>query len=121
MSLATWKKKYYPMPARECPAALALQFDRRKWIGLLPQNRKKHGVRLTTDQGVAGLILTDGTHTLAINGSCCASCLAHHFCVDCPLFDCQDDSLWDAFVNRKAVRPMLEHIERAIKKQKEGG
>lgn len=45
MSLASWKKEFYPTAAgskaaKAAPAAHSLQ----KWLGLLPANLKKHGV-----------------------------------------------------------------------------
>lgn len=43
MSLASWKKEFFPkMPKRGVVAAL--QHSIRKWKGLLPKNLKKHGV-----------------------------------------------------------------------------
>lgn len=52
MSLQTWKEKYYPedaakfntLPLSKENIAAALKHSIRKWIGLRPANRKRHGL-----------------------------------------------------------------------------
>ncbi len=127
MSLKTWCKKHYPVPACDCPPGEELQFDRRKWIGLLPANRKKHGVRLMIRINRTGHILTDSKEELVIDSSSCASCHkqpkgAGHMrsaCKKCPLIKCYGNGTtpWGKFVLRRAIRPMIDHIEKAIKKE----
>lgn len=130
MSLATWKKDHYPIPACRCVDGKELQFDRQKWIGLLPANRKKHGLRLISRKQVIGLILTDGKKVFVINGGSCASChkqpigagSVRSACGDCLLKRCYGNwgTPWGRFITHKAIRPMIDHIEKAIKKQERG-
>lgn len=46
MSKETWLAEFYPTEADECPKADAVEHSLRKWVGLLPQNLKKHDVRI---------------------------------------------------------------------------
>ena len=43
MSLTTWKKEFYPVPAKKMPLRKALEHSILKWRGALPGNLRKHG------------------------------------------------------------------------------
>ena len=87
MSLATWKKEFYPIKANKVSKKNAVAHSIQKWKGLLPENLCKHCVSIDECGNV-----TDGSFdgTLGINTQTCALCF--HFgpetdnCDDCPLF-----------------------------------
>lgn len=119
MSLATWKKEFYRTPADKVSERNALEHSIKKWIGLLPKNRKKHNVRL------GRYILSDiKNNILHINGGSCALCVCYvDDCAVCPLSTvgnartiapCHDEYL-DAIDNGK-VTPMIRLLRKAKKK-----
>lgn len=88
MSLATWKKKFYPIPATKSPKKNAASHSLKKWLGLREAALRRHG--LNRDWG--GVIDKKG-NGLAIAGCSCALC--HWYfdttssgdpCCSCPLY-----------------------------------
>lgn len=83
MSLASWKEEFYGTPADRVSKKYALKHSLKKWIGLSPENTRKHEVFLSS-----GILYDDRTaNELWIDGSSCALCI--HFdgeCGDCPIF-----------------------------------
>lgn len=119
MSLATWKKEFYRIPANKVSKNDALAHSIKKWTGLLPRNRKKHNVQLSD------CTLRDKHNLLDINSRSCALCVCHKdVCVACPVFvvstnklgNCDDEYI-DAMNNRK-VAPMIKLLKKAQQKQK---
>jgi hypothetical protein len=141
MSLASWKKEFYRIPASKVSKRNALQHSLKKWIGLKPCNRKKHKVSLVYGS------LVDDSDVVAFEEGCrngyieidsfdidnttCALC-KHFFsskyldnhCKDCLLvkanfMSCEDDySPFDLFVNKGLVSPMITALEKAQEKMR---
>jgi len=72
MSLKTWKKEFYPIPADKVSKGEALDHSIRKWTGLLPRNLEKHGLI----RGGGGVIFAASNmdFCLSVNASTCALC-----------------------------------------------
>lgn len=104
MSLATWKKEFYPTGASTAQAKKKpVSHSLRKWQGAAPKNRKKHSVTLNQLRD-AGLL----------ESRSCALCLAHPFgCNPCPFYlhfnrICVDD--WDAMLYENKTSPMIRAL-----------
>ena len=82
MSLATWKKKYYPVEASKVSKRDALAHSIRKWRGLYPSVLKRYGLE-RTDNYISEM----HGHMMFIDEESCALC--RHFiddtCMACPL------------------------------------
>lgn len=129
MSLSTWKKEFYRIPASQVSKRYALQHSLRKWIGLRPTNRKKHNVSL--DKTELRLVNTpdlsrsrqgDCVDCFYMYSDSCSLC--QHFddndaCKDCPLvkagiIGCKfGDSPYDKFIYDQSVVPMIKALEKA--------
>ncbi len=86
MSLATWKKEFYPVPADKVNKNKAVDHSLRKWKGLTRTNLRKHGVKQNTEDG-RSIFAKDGV--FGITTESCALC-KHYFesdgkCPKCPL------------------------------------
>ena len=73
MSRRSWLLEFYPVPASKVPKDQAIAHSLKKWLGLLPRNLKRYGLK---------------TAPLRIDSSTCALC--HHYiftvgCRNCPL------------------------------------
>lgn len=83
MSLNSWKREFYPVPADECEEPNALEHSLRKWRGLTPENLARHGVNRVLSS------LDDGDEMLGITTQSCALCksylAAEPACKECPL------------------------------------
>ena len=129
MSLSSWKKEYYPIPASRCSKKNALDHSIRKWTGLLKVNLKKHGLRADAGE------LLDGKHTTGFGIDCESCALCHYYmdirmnCGACPLalankgVPC-DGHYWDddhstllgqysRFLQFDNARPMLNLLKKA--------
>lgn len=129
MSLASWKKEYYPTPASSIKTdSGAVAHSIRKWKGLSKQAMKKHGI----EWGAAYATVHEPDNVsryFEISEKSCALCVLHPVCVGCPLaavrrgYAC--DSLrpeeylppWQR--RMESVRPMLTWLNRAAKMLKE--
>ena len=118
MSLATWKKEFYPTSASRCSKKNALVHTIRKWTGLLKKNLRKHkckiyGICLCSSNDEVGLI---------IGNTSCALC-EHYIennndiCYKCPLQRCAVEEI-DPFTIWEDIgdaRPMLAALRKAQK------
>lgn len=107
MSLASWKKEFYPTTAERMRDASDIQLVKhslRKWRGALPENCKKHRVSYASwyiHQGES-----DYRNTFLFGGDSCALCMAYPFPeidfkgngVFCPLY---------RFLGKPCYRPGL--------------
>lgn len=94
MSIQTWKEEYYPVSAAEVAAtgnAIDItEHSLRKWIGLLPDNLAKHGVRKGTV--VRDLLYDGGPEPFTVTSDTCALCKQYSkvertiWCEECPLY-----------------------------------
>lgn len=85
MSLGTWKKKFYPIPANQVKEKDAIDASLLKWVGMRESNLKKHGLRIS----FGGSIEDSNGEYLDINDATCSLCV-HYLdegdCRKCPLF-----------------------------------
>lgn len=140
MSLKTWRQEFYPQNARVA-AALgereALEHSKRKWLGLLRENLKRHHVAVYPepiylveerhkDRVTLGA-LRNSTLVVPISTSSCALCQRHiGMCSDCSLYEaiggpCCSSAVpptgaspFEAFYLDGDAQPMLNFIEEAI-------
>jgi len=129
MSLATWKKEFYPIPARKVKKAEALAHSLRKWQGLTKAALKRH--RLIRDSyGIFG-----EDRGFYIDSDTCALCRfwidsgGLGYCAKCPLAIVRDGvrcdremageelAPWNAFEETGDARPMISWLKKAIKAQ----
>jgi hypothetical protein len=126
MSIATWKKEFYPVPASRIKTKKrALAHSLRKWKGLTKDNLKKHEIiadRILLRQ-YGGLSDRD---YFALDAESCALCQLYDddLCVKCPLFaanggySCSAStrpSQYAIWVGDQNPKPMIKLIEKAIK------
>lgn len=95
MSIATWKQEFYKTPADQCPEEYAVDHSLQKWIGLRPENLKKHGLIWEKKTWYFRAIDSKLDCSFMLSQYSCALC--HHFvrltlnetrldCKRCPLF-----------------------------------
>ena len=70
MSIKTWKKQYYPIPARRRSKAKALDHSILKWIGVAKAALERHGL-VKQDESV---LIDWGGNRFGIDSSTCALC-----------------------------------------------
>lgn len=142
MSLETWKKKYYPIPADKVTKAGAIQHSLTKWIGLRKTNLREHGLLI----GVRGLSAPEMPLLwLEINSTTCALCCLYYGklpkrengpCFNCPLYkvrggyacDCftpskdgNGEAPWVAFSLDDDPEPMIKCLRNALSVRRKGG
>ena len=111
MSIASWKKEFYPITAVEAAKGdwiTAVKHSIRKWEGMLERNLKKHNLRfesLSDHRGVTS----------------CALCRKIDDCRQCPLFKstgrkCADPhSPWVFSRDKKDPKPMIKALRGTLK------
>jgi len=126
MSLSSWKKEFYPVPATKSKSfeLQAAEHSLLKWTGLLPKNLKKH--ELTIDfwgdlQGKTG--------SFKINASTCALCQRHVLrrnllCGTCIInekfIQCDHpDSAYRRWRDDRNPKPMINVLKKCVKILKE--
>lgn len=137
MSLATWKAVYYPVPASQVSKKHAILASLQKWIGLLPENLSRHGVRKIVS---CADIRDDVDHCMYICDSTCPLC--HYYqeeddddecerdeddlppCGDCPLVEILGTrcdkfafSPWTVWVETGDPMPMIVALSEALANQ----
>ena len=111
-SLKSWTEEFYT-PADRIPPAEALDHSIRKWTGLLPRNRQRHGVWRDHN------LLTDGVASVHAGDTTCALCQCYprSDCDGCPLCLVSDTpyclDLYELFKSCGAAAPMLRLLYRA--------
>jgi len=127
MSLATWKKEFYPIPASRCPEKDALQHSLRKYLGVRPTMLNRHNLFK------AGCTLCEyesQAHFHFIERTCalCKFYTSKHKCnPQCPLARkegplCGDeDSAYMHWHRTGDPEPMIRALRRAVKKQERKG
>ena len=118
MSLATWKAKYYPVPADQVSEADAAAHSLAKWRGLRPAALRRHGFKVDDEP-------------ISIHSESCSLCCIHKplgwkDCGPCPLvrkglyeyFGCKKE--WRLWAYNNDPEPMIAALEAVVKKQKKG-
>ena len=131
MSMKSWKKEFYPVPAKEVPEEEALDHSIQKWKGLQKDNLARHELIHDDDRLISD---SDESNSLKIDSESCALCIHHAIgkgtCERCPLFlalgmSCDygwhGESPYGIFVNGGNAKPMLAALLKAkkITKKKE--
>lgn len=126
MSLATWKREHYPIPASQCWQEDALDHGLQKYLGTRPAVLKRHGLVRTR------ATLSDGKVTLHFAESTCALCQFYCKQKQCDKSNCglaavtgklcgDPDSPYQRWVKTGDPEPMIRALRKAIKKQKAEG
>ena len=92
MSIATWKKKFYPINANNIllnTDAKMLKHSIKKWEGLLAKNLRQH--TMSHSAGSGEIHQTDSFAVFPITGGTCALCCEYYNgifneCTQCPIF-----------------------------------
>lgn len=89
MSLDTWKKEFYPIPARDAEKGFCMYHSYRKWLGTLPENLQKHGLHIEKNFRIVED--ADSRVYIFFGNETCALCLKYQSntfgCTSCPLFN----------------------------------
>lgn len=137
MSLATWKKEFYPVEARDAAGSdvEATEHSLRKWRGLTSRSLKKHNMKRAPNTSVI-YQATDSPEILAWSAAAptCALCQrAHYACKECPLyaarggFACTDPrpkesrAPWGKWLDSGSTRPMVAALKLTLKHIKTKG
>lgn len=136
MSLKTWKKEFYPTPANKTTKKNAVAHSLRKWIGLLPENRKKHN--MIFDPGSSYYDICEknkddsySNNFFSIDDTSCALC--HHYiyedCKNCPLYKvvgtaCNNHenkkTPYEIYTETGNPKPMIAALKKAQLLEKKG-
>ena len=113
MSLRSWKREFYPVPAERVAKDRSVAHSLKKWIGLLPRNIRRHNLRLKLglDNTVPKLIGKDGS--MNIGGDTCSLCehyqeFGDKLCVECPLAQARGGHRCDKCIPRERHSPYGE-------------
>jgi len=127
MSVSSWKKEFYPTPARRIKTELgAARHDLKKWRGALEENLRKHNVTLVTP----GYIQDENGNEFSFDNETCASCcLSGQNCRrKCDLYKIRDftpctlkrddetENPWYQLLYHNNPRPMIRWLEKLVKK-----
>lgn len=134
MSIQTWKDEFMPVDAADVAKRDALAHSCRKWLGLTPENMKRHRVGFNGSWRVLypiNMRACDAVNVINVDDSTCALC--HHFCIDhecdtCPLFKarggypCDKPNVGEALAPYDAaiegdVQPMLSSLVKLLDAQ----
>ena len=124
MSLKTWKKEFYVIPASKCPRNMAIHHSLKKWIGLRAKNLEKHGMKKHTMLFIISEAEIKenfkGRGWFRISSRSCALC--HYFMDtdDCPItvdFPCFGDCAlaYNVWVEEGDPEPMISKLKKALK------
>jgi len=109
MSLETWKKEFYPVPASTVSEKNAVKHCLQKWTGLLKKNLRKHSVKSY-----------DICDSIGTGSTSCALCLYYldDNCVSCPIFletrlRCEDSkSHYIYWLKKDSALPLVQLLRR---------
>lgn len=124
MSLATWKKEFYPIPANKSKGGLAaVNHSLKKWEGALKKNTKKHG--LIYDDNAVRYINDDPIERLDFYSETCALC-EHYYhadrtnpkdrCGKCPIFKVTGETCINRFLDSDNRPIPMIRLLRQVKK-----
>lgn len=131
MSIVSWKKEYYPVPAEESDISAAIEHSLRKWKGLRPEALKEHQV--TCESGLLRScdFATTSHQTrpyFPIDAESCSLCV-HYYCDGtttcgyCPLYatlgdrcDEESTSPYMVFLKTRDPEPMIKALEDTLER-----
>lgn len=125
MSLATWKKEFYPTPASRCSKKNAIAHSLRKWQGLTKRNLKKHGLYKISDSRFIRERFF-ASESMEICGESCSLCAAFYdpyghsiACEPCPIYQQTGSKCFSQYgdwVEYNEVRPMLTLLRKVARR-----
>jgi len=117
MSLASWKKEFYRIPANMVSKRYALRHSIKKWTGLLSKNRRKHKVILQY-----GILRDEDNNELEINCISCALCVhSSNTCKNCIILKTTKnncDMAFASFCKYNNTIPMINLLKRVANKRR---
>jgi hypothetical protein len=123
MSIESWKKKYYPIPAGATKGTglkAILDHSIKKWKGFRLKNLHKHG--LTTHD--TAIVELNSYQEEMMSPRQCSLCVSFRKqdCIACPIvevtgdtcdpFDLVNRSPWDDMVSKQDPEPMIKLLKR---------
>ena len=124
MSLDSWKKEFYSVPASRVAKKDALAHSLRKWQGLLPAAMHRHGIERTG----GGYWLREKRNVrkrFGVGGSACALCfLSHDLCGGCILVQIVEKGCGPAYgrwLENADPSPMIALLRKAMRAQAKKG
>ena len=124
MSLESWKKEFYSVPASRVAKKDALAHSLRKWEGLLPAAMHRHGIERTG----GGYCLREKRNVrkrVGLGGNTCALCkLATPYCADCVLVQMVEMGCGRAYarwIDGGVPTPMIALLRKAVRAQAKKG
>lgn len=133
MSLATWKKEFYPVeadsPEAQASARAAIEHSLRKWRGLRPEALLKHEVRLEGPHHKEVVDAGRADERQGISSRSCALCVrfddAGGNCDGCPIVkvsgmacdhaeNIDEVTAWEVYVHDADPEPMIAQLEKAL-------
>lgn len=116
MSISSWKKEFYRVPASQVPGGQAAAHSLKKWLGLRPMSLRKHGVDLLQTDGGPVLDAARSKSSLAIDSDSCALCRQNRCCDGCPGQIANEDGCQGAYITARHgdVKPMIAWLRKAV-------
>ena len=128
MSIKTWKKEFYPIPANETSKEDAVKHSLQKWKGLLSENLTRHRVQLSANRARLFEPARGKSLYIVTSGACS---LCYHFqvgenCTKCPLYIFMGEACSGEFYKAKSAneyrifvstgnpKPMIEALEKLL-------
>ena len=118
MSFETWKAEFYPVDASYVAEEKSIQHSLTKWIGLRPENLKRHGLRVQGSN-----LYEDNIYVFTVDGNTCALCHVYlgrnedDMCAKCPLYQLLGESCdgginrpFDIFCSSDNPEPMIDAL-----------
>lgn len=142
MSLVSWKKEFYPVPAKEVSKRDAAAHSLQKWLGLREASLQKHGAALCSADDYwssRNVIVDESGDRLYVNCASCALCVwflgknavtSSEACSRCPLSkvrggipcdkarDDEEQSPYFRLCDDGDPEPMIRWLRKAVAYQK---
>jgi hypothetical protein len=128
MSLATWKKEFYPVDAQAaCKDRItAIVRSLCKWRGLMPSALRKH--KMTKQEGWGEILGNCDCDAFWVDEGSCALCFNYKYdtekpmCSQCPIYmaighSCDDEeggNIYGYWVTTGGAKPMIRVLEQAL-------
>jgi len=125
MSLASWRKEFYPRSAKKTSKRNAARHSLRKWVGVKRENRRKHGVVMKTSP--YRYLLDADRNIMILNADTCALChwYSNHFgsehqCANCPIVKAgcpscvEENSAYNRFNETGRTSVVIRVLEKAV-------
>lgn len=117
MSLATWKKEFYPVkPTKKMSAIEAVKHSLQKWEGLKSKNLNKHELEVSPWNSRIEEVYS--AESLAVDITTCALCVKFYDhkndenpCHKCPLYLSREGNACDSYGEYEVEHPYGSWVE----------